>query len=39
MKYLLIEYYTLMKKTDRLPDLQGIKQDVDDVFVYMKLEC
>ena len=28
-----------MKKTDRLPDLQGIKQDVDDVFVYMKLEC
>lgn len=36
VKYLLIEYYTLMKRLDRLPDLPVIERYVDDVFVYMK---
>ncbi|KAK8833507.1 hypothetical protein WA577_002085, partial [Blastocystis sp. JDR] len=36
VKYLLIEYYTLMKRMDRLPDLPVIERYVDDVFVYMK---
>ena len=36
VKYLLIEYYTLVKKTEQLPDLRVAKQYVDEVFCYMK---
>ena len=36
VNYLFIEYYTLVKKTEQLPDLRVVKQYVDEVFCYMK---